>query len=246
MKAHNNEKGLTLVELLITISVLAIVAAIALPVINNVVAASNNNAYYQTIKDADAFINKYSKSGVVSYDGFGTLRGYVDTNGDNNIQDPTELIDTLALDSKYTVTITGGTNPNNGDAYTNGGITGVTIADPNGASVPTGNAAIAITAQYNNVLVTDSNGATQSPTWSLSTPVYADVSGSLSAPAGTYYAFTTVAGAEYMMMMNGLVDDTDSVYTHTRPYPSRVTIFTHYLSNPTIAGWTKGTLSYPL
>lgn len=128
MKQFRSDRGLTLVELLITIAVLAIVSAIALPVINNVVAASNSNAYYQTIKDADAFINKYSKSGVIAYDGLtSTFTGYIDTDGDNVI-DANEKIDTLTLDSKYSVTPTGSASL--GGSYTNGGVNSAVIAAP--------------------------------------------------------------------------------------------------------------------
>jgi prepilin-type N-terminal cleavage/methylation domain-containing protein len=127
MAKFKNDKGLTLIELLITISVLAVVSAIALPVINNVVASSNSNALNQTIKDANDFINKYSKSGVVAYDGLTkTFQGYVDTDGDNTI-DSNELIDTLTLDAnKFAATVTG-TSPSLGGSYTNGGVTGATI-----------------------------------------------------------------------------------------------------------------------
>jgi prepilin-type N-terminal cleavage/methylation domain-containing protein len=127
MTTFKNDKGLTLIELLITIAVLAVVSAIALPVINNVVSASNSNALQQTIKDADAFINKYSKSGVVAYDGLTrTFQGYVDTDGDNTI-DSNELIDTLTLDAKFSATANG-TSPSVGGSYSNGGVTGVTIS----------------------------------------------------------------------------------------------------------------------
>jgi len=98
MMKFNREEGLTLIELLITISVLAIVSAIALPVVNNVVASSNSNALVQTNSDAADFVAKYNAAGAVSFDAASlTLQGYVDTDGDNQV-DSGEVIDTLTID----------------------------------------------------------------------------------------------------------------------------------------------------
>jgi prepilin-type N-terminal cleavage/methylation domain-containing protein len=135
MAKFKNDKGLTLIELLITIAVLAVISAIALPIINNVVSASNSNALNQTIKDASDFINKYSKSGVVAYDGLTkTFSGYVDTDGDNTI-DANEKIDTLTLDAdKFAATVTG-TSPSVGGSYSNGGVTGTTVTAANGGTI---------------------------------------------------------------------------------------------------------------
>ena len=100
MMKFNREEGLTLIELLITISVLAIVSAIALPVINNVVSSSNSNALAQTQSDVADFVAKYNAAGAVAFDGF-TFTGFVDTDGDNTV-DGNEVVDTLTLDSKFT------------------------------------------------------------------------------------------------------------------------------------------------
>ncbi|MBO1913251.1 prepilin-type N-terminal cleavage/methylation domain-containing protein, partial [Microvirga sp. 3-52] len=43
-KQLNNEKGLTLIELLAVIVILAIIAAIAVPAIGNIIAKSNDRA----------------------------------------------------------------------------------------------------------------------------------------------------------------------------------------------------------
>jgi prepilin-type N-terminal cleavage/methylation domain-containing protein len=101
MMKFNREEGLTLIELLITISVLAIVSAIALPVINNVVSSSNSNALAQTQSDVNDFVAKYNAAGAVSIYG-STFTGYVDTDGDNQV-DSNEVVDTLTLDSKFSV-----------------------------------------------------------------------------------------------------------------------------------------------
>jgi prepilin-type N-terminal cleavage/methylation domain-containing protein len=107
MMKFNREEGLTLIELLITISVLAIVSAIALPVVNNVVASSNSNALAQTNSDVADFVAKYNAAGAVAYNVDGQrLTGYVDTNGNNQI-DGGEVIDTLSIDTgKFVSTAT--------------------------------------------------------------------------------------------------------------------------------------------
>ena len=110
MMKFNREEGLTLIELLITISVLAIVSAIALPVVNNVVSSSNSNALEQTRSDITDFVAKYNAAGAVEFQ-YGPaneilFRGYVDTNGDNQVQS-NELIDTLTIDNTKFVVNTG-------------------------------------------------------------------------------------------------------------------------------------------
>jgi prepilin-type N-terminal cleavage/methylation domain-containing protein len=126
MAKFKNDKGLTLIELLITIAVLAVVSAIALPVINNVVSSSNSNAAAQTQSDVTDFITKYNAAGevLVSADGR-TLQGYVDTDGDNTI-DSNELIDTLTIDAKFSFSAAG-TSDNVGGSYAARGITGATV-----------------------------------------------------------------------------------------------------------------------
>ena len=125
MAKFKNDKGLTLIELLITIAVLAVVSAIALPVINNVVSSSNSNAAAQTQSDVTDFITKYNAAGEVllSMDGR-TLQGYVDTDGDNTI-DSNELIDTLTIDSKFSISAAG-TSDSVGGSYTSKGISAAT------------------------------------------------------------------------------------------------------------------------
>ena len=114
MMKFNREEGLTLIELLITISVLAIVSAIALPVVNNVVSSSNSNALVQTQSDVADFVAKYNAAGAVevqvSPTNDVTFRGFVDTDGDNQIDYATEVVDTLTIDgSKFTVQAMGNT-----------------------------------------------------------------------------------------------------------------------------------------
>lgn len=126
MMKFNREEGLTLIELLITISVLAIVSAIALPVINNVVTSSNSNALTQSQTDATNFLEKHNAAGETIVSG-NVLSGYVDTNGDNTIQ-AGEKVDSLSIDTnKFAVTPTG-TSDAVGGSYAADGVSAVAIA----------------------------------------------------------------------------------------------------------------------
>jgi prepilin-type N-terminal cleavage/methylation domain-containing protein len=126
MAKFKNDKGLTLIELLITIAVLAVVSAIALPVISNVVSSSNSNAAVQTQGDVNDFISKYNAAGETLYAN-GVFSGYVDTDGDNTI-DSNELIDTLAIDTGKFAVSAAGTSDVVGGTYTTKGITAATIS----------------------------------------------------------------------------------------------------------------------
>jgi prepilin-type N-terminal cleavage/methylation domain-containing protein len=100
MIKFNREEGLTLIELLITIAVIAIVAAISVPVISNVVGSSRDSAADAMTVNAQTFSEKYHESGTLSYveaDDVGTLTGYVDLDGDG-VVDADEAMETLAID----------------------------------------------------------------------------------------------------------------------------------------------------
>lgn len=64
MKTQKNESGLTLVELLVTFGVLAIVSALALPVINNVVRSAELAAKTEETKVAIDFVNRWDNAGA--------------------------------------------------------------------------------------------------------------------------------------------------------------------------------------
>ncbi len=100
MMKFNREEGLTLIELLITIAVIAIVAAISVPVVTNVIASSNQSALTQTNADVADFVNKYNNTGAWSYDATTqTFQGFVDLNGNGTVDAPAEQIEELVVDT---------------------------------------------------------------------------------------------------------------------------------------------------
>jgi prepilin-type N-terminal cleavage/methylation domain-containing protein len=104
------QQGLTLIELLVTIAVLAIVAAIAVPVVTNVVSSTNDRAVAQTQSDIANFVEKYKKTGAYTY-ADGVFSGYVDLNGDGTATND-EKIEALTIDTnKFTITPDGDTPP---------------------------------------------------------------------------------------------------------------------------------------
>jgi type IV pilus assembly protein PilA len=112
MMKFNREEGLTLIELLITIAVLAIVAAIAVPVVTNVVNSTEDRAVAQTVSDIESFLNTASKSGTWAYDSATqTFTSYVDLDGNSKINtDGSELISELTIDSDLAKVTAGGVN----------------------------------------------------------------------------------------------------------------------------------------
>lgn len=106
MMKFNREEGLTLIELLITIAVIAIVAAISIPVITNVISSSETNAAASMDAQVDAFAQKYDTAGTLSYNSATqTFTGSVDLNGDGDVDDNGETIETFTVDAtQFTVT----------------------------------------------------------------------------------------------------------------------------------------------
>jgi prepilin-type N-terminal cleavage/methylation domain-containing protein len=109
MRINNN--GLTLIELLVTIAVIAVVAAISVPVVNNVIQSSNEAAAEQMNTEVDSFTQKYSKVGAILFyaveaDALGrtmeanTIYGFLDTNGDGAMS-ADELVEGLTIDEKF-------------------------------------------------------------------------------------------------------------------------------------------------
>jgi prepilin-type N-terminal cleavage/methylation domain-containing protein len=111
-KKWKSDKGLTLLELLVTIAVLAIVAAIAVPVVTNVVNSTDDRAVAQTQSDITDFVDKYNKSGSYTYDpDTGVFSGYIDLDG-NGAATNDEKMEELAIDTnRFNITPTGDNAP---------------------------------------------------------------------------------------------------------------------------------------
>jgi prepilin-type N-terminal cleavage/methylation domain-containing protein len=113
-----NEKGLTLIELLITIAVIAIVAAISIPVITNVIESSRTSSAGSMEAQVNAFIEKYAASGAVTFNGTDTFTGWVDLDADG-VVDANEAIETFTVDTAQ-FGLSGTPNastPQTGDSY---------------------------------------------------------------------------------------------------------------------------------
>jgi type IV pilus assembly protein PilA len=121
-----NEKGLTLIELLITIAVIAIVAAISIPVITNVIESSRTSSAGSMEAQVNAFIEKYAESGEVAYDAATqTFTGFVDLDGNGVISNPAEIIETFTVDAgQFSVTVDSATAPTSATVTAGGGTTG--------------------------------------------------------------------------------------------------------------------------
>jgi prepilin-type N-terminal cleavage/methylation domain-containing protein len=94
----SREEGLTLIELLITIAVIAIVAAISIPVITNVIDSARTSSAGSMEAQVNAFIEKYAASGEVSFNGTDTFTGWVDLDADG-VVDANEAIETFTVDT---------------------------------------------------------------------------------------------------------------------------------------------------
>lgn len=102
-KKMHQQEGLTLIELLITIAVIAIIAAISLPTFTNVVSTTRDKATEQTTKDIQKFVSKWTAAGTLSYDdATQTFAGYADLDGDGTV-DADEKIEELTIGSEFDV-----------------------------------------------------------------------------------------------------------------------------------------------
>jgi prepilin-type N-terminal cleavage/methylation domain-containing protein len=105
------DSGLTLIELLVTIAVIAVVAAISVPVVNNVIQRSNEAAAEQMNTEVDSFTQKYALAGAILFysvdtEALGrtmeanTIYGFLDANGDG-VMSADEIIEGLTIDTKF-------------------------------------------------------------------------------------------------------------------------------------------------
>lgn len=105
-KNRESHLGLTLIELLVTIGVLAIVAGISIPLITNVVETSSKRASLQTQTDITDFVSKYSKTGSSGYAydaSTGTFSGYLDLDNDGFASDDEKIEELRINTDRFTV-----------------------------------------------------------------------------------------------------------------------------------------------
>jgi uncharacterized repeat protein (TIGR02543 family)/prepilin-type N-terminal cleavage/methylation domain-containing protein len=106
MSTFKNTKGLTLIELLVTIAVIAIVAAISIPVITNVIDSSRDNATSSMEAQVQNFIERYSEAGQVLYDdATKTFTAWVDLDGDTVFSSPEEIISTFSVGEEFYISV---------------------------------------------------------------------------------------------------------------------------------------------
>jgi len=111
-KRLNNEKGLTLVELLAVIVILGIIAAIAIPSIGNIIQNTREKAVVADAQNALAAANLYftENNGETSVLIKGTGTDVKSLEASGFIKDAGSLIDgtvDIAADGKVTITTTG-------------------------------------------------------------------------------------------------------------------------------------------
>ena len=109
-----NHKGLTLIELLVTIAIIAVVAAISVPIVNNVIETSRNNAAAAMQTEIETFVEKHSESGQVAYDEASrTFTAWVDSDGDGNYSSPDEIVSTFAVPEEFYIDVDNFDSPAN-------------------------------------------------------------------------------------------------------------------------------------
>jgi uncharacterized repeat protein (TIGR02543 family)/prepilin-type N-terminal cleavage/methylation domain-containing protein len=107
-----NLKGLTLIELLVTIAVISVIALISFPTLTNIIGSSRAAATEAIQKQANDFLSRYEASGKVSFDEeTSTFTAWTDLNGDGRFTSPKEIIETLEISEKYSITVDNSENP---------------------------------------------------------------------------------------------------------------------------------------
>lgn len=89
----SKEQGLTLAEILVTIALIVIVAAIAFPTLINITGSTQQKADVVTSDSLERFNNQWNRAGYFVVEGTGENTGYTvaiwDENNDG-VQQPTE------------------------------------------------------------------------------------------------------------------------------------------------------------
>jgi type IV pilus assembly protein PilA len=241
MALKKNDKGLTLIELLITIAVIAIVAAISVPVITNVSADSRTNSASAMQEQAQAFIDKYEASGEWSFDTASqTFLGGIDEDGNGTValgsvaSPGAEVIDTLAVDAgQFTATVAGTTATVVAAGGTNNA-GGAPAFDVTGKSLNLQGIPNTQNSEWNGG-PGQGDGIDIASSWSASTPVLVTYSSDWT--NGVYYAFLTVSDAEFSIDYYDLsgfseVDLVYSTFNTNGANGDGITTFTHYTANP--------------
>lgn len=139
---NNRSEGLTLIELIVTIAVLAIVTAIAVPVINNVISSAEEASKITETKVAIDFVNRWDNAGatltiadtriIANFDGITAEYSHIPEGyalaGTGTVEDPYVLaLDLGTFENTGSITDSNGTfSDGQGTTYTRD-VNGVTI-----------------------------------------------------------------------------------------------------------------------
>lgn len=227
-KIFKQDTGLTLIELLVTIAVIAIVAAVTIPVASNIIGTTNDKAVAQTQVDVTTFVNKYKDSGAYSFDGTDTFVGYVDLNGNGSV-DAGETIETLTIDtSRFAISASAGDAPTSaaGVDFATVAADVFTISSANGGAATqlVYSSADWATAQFqqNPTFASGSYMVMQGPSEALKTYVTGSSPSSVvvTATTGTYTITVNSSGYEasvdaVWLEFDGVVMDGNNLYNVT-------------------------------
>ncbi len=97
---RKNEKGFTLVELMVVVAILGVLVAIAIPVYNNVTEAAKEKAHDSNVRIIEGAIVMYEAVNGPTTLTMATLySGYIDASGETD-----ELLDYPFSDAEYAIT----------------------------------------------------------------------------------------------------------------------------------------------
>jgi len=76
------QKGMTLLELLVTLGVIAIVSVLAFPIVGNIIPTAQERAVVAAQESVNDFVSKWNDSGAYTFNpDTATWTGYVDRKG---------------------------------------------------------------------------------------------------------------------------------------------------------------------